>query len=142
MRRGRPKGSQYEGLKCQGPECDRDVYCKREGVFVCRSHYTQLYQNRPLTPLRAYRHDTGGWLKECGRCFEYKELKDFYFNSKGVARSTCIKCCLETERLRHIERVERNRANGILCSECDQPVDVKGYCSKHYKQRYRSHLAS
>lgn len=126
-------------MKCALDFCEREaaLTAKYAGIRVCKSHYQMDYLGREMTPIRPYKDlpmDDKG--RVCTRCERFKPWDEFYLRTNGNYQAACKRCFSEINRAAR----ERRLAMNLPCKasdECQEPANLKGYCTHHYYLDYR-----
>ncbi len=142
-------------MKCRGPECERDAFCKG----LCNSHYAQERKGRPLAPLRERRsevpekcifagctrnHFAKGYCsphwKQLRRGSGLKPLTayrvDCSFPGCGRPHSAHGLCDGHDIQRRAGKPLAplRERRGGGTCVKCGEPTVARDMCQRHYNQ--------
>lgn len=107
---------------CAFDGCERVAISRFHGSVesYCRSHWQQLNNGNPLTPIRAYKRATvknDPTVRRCTGCEETKPLDEFYDRiGQAGKQSRCIECMVQMASVMQYMRTGKPReaARAIL----------------------------
>ena len=112
--------------KCKFNGCNRDHAAKG----YCKTHYTQLWNKRPITKIKKVEAIIPGTKCKADGCTRLCAAKGY-----------CKAHHRQWKQNRSTKEIRKTVLGQIGCKICDNKHWAKGYCRRHYDQKTRSGYA-